>query len=122
MALNLLVNFTNTYIKEDYPGFEFVDCSDISGTDMYLDDEAHNEIKDRLKRAVKTYEGIHLIDSGNYHYMSRVFTEDIDEPYELVFFDNHTDMKPAMFDMLSCGSWAKEVLEKDDKLVRIIEV
>jgi arginase family enzyme len=138
MALNILVNFTNTYIKEDYPGFEFVDCSDISGTDMYLDDEAHKEIKDRLKGAakayaveasaaddkssVKTYEGIHLIDSGNYHHMSRVFTEDIDEPYELVFFDNHTDMKPAMFDMLSCGSWAKEVLEKDDKLVRMVMI
>lgn len=138
MALKLLVNFTNTYIKEDYPDFEFVDCSDISGTDMYLDDEAHKEIKERLKGAakayaveasaaddkssVKPYEGIHLIDSGNYHHMSRVFTEDIDELYELVFFDNHTDMKPAMFDMLSCGSWAKEVLEKDDKLVRTVTI
>lgn len=125
----IAVNFTNTYDPNDYPGFHFIDCSDISGCDMYCDEEAKAEIKRRILSALNIaggtgtsgikdgiYEGIHLIDSGNYHYMTRLFTEEIKVPYELVFFDNHTDMKPAMFDMLSCGSWAKEVLEKDKNL------
>ncbi|MBR1861238.1 MAG: arginase family protein [Lachnospiraceae bacterium] len=134
-----IINFTNTYEAGDYEGFTFIDCSDIPGTDMYCDEPAYEEIRQRLlagyrygsgsgqedarTEAVKSQaavsQGIHLIDSGNYHYMSRLFTSFIDEPYELVFFDNHTDMKPAMFDMLSCGSWAKEVLEKDGNLRRL---
>lgn len=120
----IITDFTNTYEPSYYPGFELIDCSDITGCDMYCDDEAKKEIKRRIRehmekngrRDRKFYSGIHLIDSGNYHYMTRLFTEEIKEPYELVFFDNHTDMKPAMFDMLSCGSWAKEVLEKDKNL------
>ncbi len=120
----IAVNFTNTYDPNDYPGFQFIDCSDISGCDMYCDEEAKKEIKKRILEHTEIarqigeefFSGIHLIDSGNYHYMTRLFTEEIKMPYELVFFDNHTDMKPAMFDMLSCGSWAKEVLEKDKNL------
>ncbi len=120
----IITDFTNTYDISDYPGFELIDCSDITGCDMYCDDEAKKEIKKRIREQVKRsgqsdrdfYSGIHLIDSGNYHYMTRLFTEEIGMPYELIFFDNHTDMKSAMFDMLSCGSWAKEVLEKDENL------
>ena len=120
----IITDFTNTYDPSYYPGFDLIDCSDITGCDMYCDDGAKEEIKRRIRKHAeisgqserKFYSGIHLIDSGNYHYMTRLFTEEIDVPYELVFFDNHTDMKPAMFDMLSCGSWAKEVLEKDKNL------
>ena len=125
----IILNFTDTYNPADYPGAEYIDCSDISGCDMYCDEEAKAGIKRRILSALKEskgdgsspkkdvmYAGIHLIDSGNYHYMTRLFTGEIKVPYELVFFDNHTDMKPAMFDMLSCGSWAKEVLEKDKNL------
>ncbi len=120
----IITDFTNTYVPSDYPGFDLIDCSDITGCDMYCDDGAKEEIKRRIRKHMEIsgqserifYRGIHLIDSGNYHYMTRLFTKEIDMPYELVFFDNHTDMKPAMFDMLSCGSWAKEVLEKDKNL------
>ncbi|MCR4618228.1 MAG: arginase family protein [Lachnospiraceae bacterium] len=121
---NRLFNFTNTYETSKYKDFSVIECADISGTDMYLDDEAHKKISLLIKDSSPSSpaSGIHLIDSGNYHYMSRVFTELIDEPYELIFFDNHTDMKPAMFDMLSCGSWAGEVLEKDENLRRMVVI
>ena len=119
MVSNKVINYTNTYVRGDFHDFEYIDCSDVSGTDMYCDSEAERMI---LERAGDSPEGIHLIDSGNYHYMTRLFTKLIKEPYELFFFDNHTDMKPAMFDMLSCGSWAKETLEKDENLCRIVMV
>lgn len=116
--MNRIFNFTNTYDPEKYEDFSLIDCSGLSGTDMYLDDEAHKKISHLIKESTpgKPYSGIHLIDSGNYHYMTRLFTEFIDEPYDLLFFDNHTDMKPAMFDMLSCGSWAENVLKNDPNL------
>ncbi len=119
MNKNRIFNFTNTYIGTDYPDFEPVDCSGLSGTDMYCDDEAGHAIIEKIRGE---YGGIHLIDSGNYHYMTRLFTSLINEPYELVFFDNHTDMKPAMFDMLSCGSWAKAVLDHDKNIRRLVMI
>lgn len=115
-----IFNFTNTYVAEDYPGFEVVDFSNLSGTDMYLDDDARDTISKRISEF--GYGGIHLIDSGNYHYMSMLFAEQINQPFNLIYFDNHTDMKPAMFDMLSCGSWAKYVLEKNAFLEKIVMI
>ena len=36
----------------------------------------------------------------------------IREPFTLVVFDHHTDMKPSMFaGLLSCGCWIKEALD-----------
>ncbi|MBP5252300.1 MAG: arginase family protein, partial [Lachnospiraceae bacterium] len=38
----------------------------------------------------------------------------IEEPYDLLLIDHHTDMQEASFGgLLSCGSWAREVLEND---------
>ena len=114
-----IFNFTNTYCPEAYEGFEVIDLSSLSGTDMYCDDRARETISESFEGEPG---GLHLIDSGNYHYMTRLFTAKIAEPYELIYFDNHTDMKPAMFDMLSCGSWAKESLERDENLKRLYMV
>lgn len=115
---NLIFNFTNTYSLDAYQGFEVIDLSELNGTDMYVDEAAQEIISQEI--ASRGASGIHLIDSGNYHYMTRLFTQHITEPYILVFFDNHTDMKPAMFDMLSCGSWAKACLEKDVNLKQLV--
>ncbi|MCR5801492.1 MAG: arginase family protein [Lachnospiraceae bacterium] len=129
---NIILSFTDIYPAEmgekicaetGIPKERLVaiDMTDISGTDMYCDDAAEEKIRERL--AHYGHRGIHFIDSGNYHYMSRIFTSMIDEPYELVFFDHHTDMKPPMFEgLLSCGDWAEEVLQKDQNLKRLIMI
>ena len=110
---NLIINFTNTYPEETDLSFnpKRLDFSSLSGTDMYCDDEALRFLETKLKPFGPN--GIHFIDSGNYHYMSYIFTSMIDRPYILMVFDHHTDMKPAMFDMLSCGAWIKSVLDND---------
>lgn len=55
---------------------------------------------------------LHFIDHGNYHYLSKLYTDMITEPFHLVVFDHHTDMQePAFGGLLSCGSWVKEVME-----------
>ncbi len=117
---NLLINFTNTYPKEKDDTYKLsrLDFSSMSGTDMYCDDEALTTIRDSLMPFGP--EGIHFIDSGNYHYMSYIFTSMIEKPYILVIFDHHTDMKPAMFDMLSCGAWIKTVLDNDTNIKKAV--
>lgn len=94
-----------------------ISMKDVEGRNMYCDDEAYRIIRERLSGIVAPASGIHLIDTGNYHYLSRVFTSFIDEPYDLLLVDHHTDMQEASFGgLLSCGSWAREVLEKDEHL------
>ena len=94
-----------------------ISMTDIPGRNMYCSDEACEEIRSRLSKLSSPESGIHFIDTGNYHYMSRVFTSFIKEKYDLILIDNHNDMQRAGFgDILSCGSWALDVLEKDTNL------
>ena len=100
------------------------DCTRIDGTDCYCDDEAqailHEQIEScnisSLRQAqgpcsIST-SGIHFFDNGNYHYMSKLWTDQVQEPFDLVVFDHHPDMQPPRFEgILSCGGWIKEVLE-----------
>ena len=98
-------------------GTVVISCRDISGKDMYCSNEAYDIIRDRLIATGAPAKGIHYIATGNYHYLSRIFTSFIDERYDLVLFDHHTDMQQGAFgDMLSCGSWAGDVLERDENL------
>lgn len=94
---------------------------DISGRNMYCTDEAFAEICGRLSEISSPESGIHFIDTGNYHYMSRIYTSFINVKYDLILFDNHTDMQQAGFgDILSCGSWAREALDKDEHLSSLL--
>ena len=61
-----------------------------------------------LKRMIADYpaEGVHFIDSGNYHYLTKFWTDKLETPFSLIVFDHHPDMQPPLFDnILSCGSW-----------------
>lgn len=94
-----------------------ISMKDISGKNMYCTDEAYDEIRSRLSGQTSPEKGLHYIDTGNYHYMSRIFSSFISEKYDLILIDNHNDMQRAgLGDILSCGSWALDVLEKDDNL------
>lgn len=121
-SADIILDFTHTYAKdwiEKFPALHYLDCSDIGGTDMYCTPEAQAELEKRLQ--AYPVEGIHFLDSGNYHYLTRLFTKRIREPYQLIFFDNHSDMQPAMIpDLLSCGAWAKQALEEDSYLERML--
>ena len=95
----------------------WLDCTKIIGTDCYCDDEAVKEINELIDNA-GTAPGIHFFDNGNYHYMSKLWTDKIQEPFSLVVFDHHPDMQPPRFGgILSCGGWVLEVL-KTNKFVQ----
>lgn len=88
-----------------------VDCRGLTGTDCYCDPATRRELLSRAKLCGA--KGIHLLDSGNYHYMSRIFLETCGEEVSLVAADNHTDMQaPALLPVLSCGSWLLDTLRE----------
>ena len=118
-------NFTGVYESEDFykdiDNPRFIECRNIPGTDCLCDEEGEKEIRRRMEEAHTPINGIHFIDNGNYHYMSYVFTSYIKEPFHLIYFDNHPDLKPSMFgDILSCGSWVKKVLDTNTHVRKVI--
>jgi hypothetical protein len=46
--------------------------------------------------------------------MSALYTGLVKEPFSLVVLDHHPDMQRPMFDILSCGGWVVDVLDKNE--------
>jgi len=117
----IIMNFTHVYEQERFINnkqFQWIDCSDINGTDCYCDPTAMQT----LKKLMDPYspEGIHFIDSGDYHYVSKLWTDKITEPFSLIVFDHHPDMQPTLFDnLMSCGCWVKEVLDTNPNIRKV---
>ena len=98
------------------------DCTQIDGTDCYCDDEAQAILRQQIESVGNNSFGIHFFDNGNYHYMSKLWTDQVQEPFDLVVFDHHPDMQPPRFEgILSCGGWIKEVLDHN-KFVQNVTV
>ena len=113
----------------------WLDCTKIVGTDCYCDDDAIKEINELIDNAESNSKSesdrnienrdnstsdiapqlsIHFFDNGNYHYMSKLWTDRVQEPFTLIVFDHHPDMQPPRFGgILSCGGWVKEVLDNN---------
>lgn len=107
-----VLNFSGVYERQSFykdRDCEWIECSDLSGVNGFCDETSMEEIDARISGL----EGwIHFIDGGNFHYLSYLLMKHIREPFTLVVFDHHTDMKPSMFaGLLSCGCWIKEALD-----------
>ena len=124
-----ICNFSNVYGNQPYlEGLKlsgkatWLDLSGISGTDCYCDDEAVAVINAELNKAgCNDASGVHFIDNGNYHYMSKIWTDKIAESFTLVVFDHHPDMQEPRFgDILSCGGWVKKVLDENKFIDNVV--
>lgn len=117
-----VMNFSNIYEKESFykgESINWIDCSKINGTNCYCDEDAKKLIKDKISYLQP--QGIHFIDSGNYHYVSEFWMEKIYENFNLVVFDHHSDMQKPMFgNILSCGSWIMNSLDSNNYLQKVI--
>lgn len=111
-AKTVIMDFSGVYKEENfYQGkdAQWLDFTKMIGVNCYCTEEAEEEIKERIKKLDAS--GIHFLDSGNYHYLSKFWIEKIERPFSLVVFDNHTDMQEASFwGLLSCGSWVRECI------------
>ena len=118
----------------------WLNCTKIVGTDCYCDDDAIKEINELIDNAesnsksecrienrdnstndIAPQPSIHFFDNGNYHYMSKLWTDRVQEPFTLIIFDHHPDMQPPRFGgILSCGGWVKEVLDNNKFVQNVI--
>ena len=114
----LIADFTSMYEAEGFlqvlqdrgVPYRQVRLGDIEGTCCYCDPEAEAEINRRL--APNPEERVRWIDSGDYHYVSKILATRERVPFTLVLVDNHPDdQAPAFGGVLSCGSWVKELRE-----------
>ena len=117
-----LMKMTDAYEHQSfYNSIEdliILDCRHIEGTRCYLDDIAKEQLLDLMEAAPSN--GIHFIDSGNYHYLSLLWLCKINTDFNLILFDHHPDNQPPSFGQItSCGGW---VLEATESLAHLKEV
>ena len=123
----VIMNFSGIYKNQSFykdhaeKEIFWTELSDLSGCNCYCDAEAAERICEEIQNY--TGNGIHFIDSGNYHYMTRLWLEKQQVPFRLLVFDNHTDMQPPAFGgLLSCGGWIAASLEELPLLHEVILV
>ena len=118
----VIMNFSGIYKDQQFwqqNSMAWVEVQELTGCNCYCDEEAQSKIREKLQ--MYTGSGIHYIDSGNYHYVSRLWIEKIKEQFCLIVFDNHTDMQqPAFGGLLSCGGWVSASLEEIPQLQKIV--
>ena len=116
------MDFTGIYELESFykhKNINWIDCLDIKGTRGYCSEEAKAKIIKRIGDYLPA--GIHFIDSGNFHYITKINTDRIMKPFSLVLYDHHTDMQEPMINkMTSCGDWAAQVINENKNLVQLI--
>lgn len=101
---------------------EWIELSDIPSTNLFCTREALAEIRRRL--SAHPASGITYIGSGNYHYVTYALLGEIDRPFSLVLFDNHTDAKRSdcLPGILTCGSWVAEAIARLPQLRQVVWV
>lgn len=126
----VLMNMSNIYKEQCFyrnvkgdtgvPVYQ-LDLTDLTGTDCYCDEQAQRTIKKQIERYTES--GLHYIDSGNYHYITKLWLDQLTEPYELVLLDHHPDMQEPLFGpFLSCGGWVKDALDGSSLLRHVYSV
>ena len=61
----------------------------LEGTNCYCCDESAAIIREKVSQL--PLDAVHLIGTGDYHYVSLFYLERISHPFRLVLFDNHPD-------------------------------
>ncbi|WP_027094201.1 arginase family protein [Cohnella thermotolerans] len=120
-----VLNFDHLYMQQPQladRADEWIELSNIPSTNLFCTQEALAEIRRRL--SARKANGITYIGSGNYHYVSYAFLSEIDRPFSLVLFDNHTDAKRSdnLPGLLTCGSWVAEALTRLPQLQQVVWV
>ena len=122
----LIADFTGVYAEEGFlqelrergVPYRRVELGDIDGTSCYCDPEAEAEIGRRL--VPEPGERVRWIDSGDYHYVSKILAARETLPFTLVLVDNHPDdQAPAFGGVLSCGSWVRDLRESCGQLEEV---
>ena len=105
--MNTILKLSSLYDDESWsiPGAATLDFQALEGSNCYSSPEAEAVLRAAI--AGQAPGGVHWIDTGDYHYISKLWMEGIKEPFVLALFDNHPDDQEDAFGggLLSCGGW-----------------
>lgn len=108
--MNIFMNISGVYDDECWslPDSAVLDFRSLEGCNCYCTSEAETAFRNAI--APLPLRSVHWIDTGDYHYLSKIWMEKAEEPFALALFDNHPDDQPDAFGsgLLSCGSWVAE--------------
>lgn len=83
------MNFSGIYKEQQFwqtgeiqRNIFWVEVQELPGSNCYCDGDAMETLRQKLEEF--DADGIHFIDSGNYHYMSRIWLEKLNTPFRLV--------------------------------------
>lgn len=109
--MNLTLRLSQMYLEEGFSSGKVLDLRRVEQTHCYCSSEASTALREALAGFGPC--GVHHIDSGDYHYVTLFFLEQIKEDFCLVLIDNHPDDQGCAFDgdLLSCGSWVAKARE-----------
>lgn len=111
--MTTIMHLSALYAEECWSpeGARILDLQSLEGTNCYCSPSAAHAIRKAIKGLGPG--GLHWIDTGDYHYISLFWMEQIQEPFLLALFDNHPDDQDGAFDsgVLSCGNWVKTARE-----------
>lgn len=118
----IVTDFSGIFLYESF-GLAYpcvhISCCHMSGVRRYCDETALTVLRSLI--APYSYSGVHYIDTGDYHYMTKLWCEKIQKPFALIVFDHHPDMQPPAFGrILSCGSWVEEMLDTHPFLREVV--
>lgn len=121
MSLDVaFLNFDHAYTQQtrllNQVPHRWIDLDDLNEVNLYCSPKALQQIKKRLQSLPS--QSITFIGSGNYHYVSYLLLEKIEEPFTLVLFDHHSDCQDSP--ALSCGSWVWHALNHLHLLKKVI--
>ena len=105
--MHTILKLSSLYDDESWsiPGASVINLQGLEGSNCYCSPAAESVMRSAI--AGERLSGVHWIDSGDYHYISKLWMERINGPFILALFDNHPDDQEGAFgeSLLSCGSW-----------------
>ena len=108
------------YELSAFGDYRIADLKGISGTRLYVDEEGERVIRSEINRDGRR---IHLIDIGDYHYITRLYLKCIRQSFDLLVIDNHSDdQEPEFQGMKSCGSWIRDAYNELDGLLSSVKL
>jgi arginase family enzyme len=119
-----ILNFDSVYENQPFlrsKEAQWIDLQSIPNTNLFCEKPTLQQIASAIEPHL--HHKINLIGSGNYHYVTYLFLSKIKNPFTLILFDHHTDtLKSPSVDLISCGSWVLEALNRLPNLKRVLIV
>ncbi len=116
-----IINLDNYYLNMDFYkkfNYKVLNLTKLRGVSYLCSYDTLNKIRAYMTRIRPL--GLTYLASGNYHYLTSIILEGINEPFSLVLLDNHTEMLDINYDgFISCGSWLSHVIENNKYLKEV---